>query len=281
MAKVNTKKLLVGGFRICWTAFPDADGYIMGTATPAKGATGAAAYELDGVKTANVSVKVPDIINFTGKDIALGAMIFPPAEVPGFDMETAMRDMTFDGLAQGVDPVDYGNITITAAQPTDPEYPDMMLMFQRRAKSQDSGSKGGKLYEGWIAPKATIIPLDSDGYKERQASQFKYQVIANVADVLPWGELVADTALGTESAPIFPLSSNYLLRPISFIGDGTVTDFTIPWTPPTSDVDEAIIAKAGVPLTSGVTINTSTKKLIFADAPADNAKIVAFLPYLA
>ena len=276
----NTKKLLVGGFRTCFAAIPDAAGYIMGTSTPSAGATGAPAYELDGVKTANVSVKVPDIVNFTGKDIALGALIFPPAEVPGFDMETAMRDMTFDALCQGTSTVDYGNITLGATQPTDPEYPDFMLFYQRRAKSRDAGAIGAKLYEGWIAPKATIIPLDSDGYKERQASNFKYQIVANVADTLPWGESVASTALGTDSAPIFPLSSNYILKPISWIGDGTVTAFTIPWTKPSgATISDVIVAKAGTVLTTGVTYNSTN--LTFSVAPANNAKIVAFIPYAA
>jgi hypothetical protein len=187
-------------------------------------------------------------------------------------------------LSQGTLVHEDGDTAFGVLQPADPTYPDMCLVFQRQAKSRESGSLGTSRIDGVIIPKAQIIPLGSQNFQGRSAAVFRYRVIANKSDKYPWGLAFGPTNLDTLEGPIIPFSSQYRLDVQRWTGNAIEDEFTLTQTPAGESGAKVRVYVAAVKkvYTTDYTVVASTKKITFeaSDIPADGAIVVAHYEHL-
>lgn len=276
---VNVNQVIAAGFEILEYHVLDTSGYAAGTGSVAAGAI-AAASRIKAVKTMDIQIVEPENVNITGDDNFQGQFIFAPAQGPSFNIEVAINNLTNDGIFQGTSVESLGDINLGVEQPTNPVYPDIALLAVSRAKSKVSGSDGVSGYTGVIIPKCQIVPLGRGGFNERGEATYRYRVIASTSDADPWGKTYRDSVQGTTGAVIRPWTAENRVTIERATGDGATTTFTLSQTPASSSVTlKVLVFKDGLQMTSGVTVNTSTKVVTFSVAPASNSKIVFFYEY--
>lgn len=282
----NIKQVIAAGFDRMYYWRVGSDGYIIGSTgtAPAAGNTnGSGAAKADGVKTAEIAIPEGQVVQVTGDNQALGTFIFPPSELPSFNIEVATMDLTLEALMQDTLTYDDGDTTFGALAPTDPVYNDIGLLFLRDARGRATGSIGAAHFEGVLIPKATMQALGSSGFKEREGTSYRYKVIANPADKFPWGLAIdATTVLGTPSTPIIPFIAENRVHVHRFTGNNTQTAFVLQHTPVAASSAKVRVYVNGVKktYTTDYTVNTGTKTVTFGSAPANNAIIVVHYEFV-
>lgn len=282
----NLKKLIAAGFDSMHYFCVGSDGYMIGatrTAPSAGNTNGSGAAKADGVKTAQVAIPEGEVVNPTGDNQALGTFIFPATTLPTFNIALATMDLDFDALGQDTLTYDDGDTTFGALGPTEPGYPDMGLIFTRDARSRATGSIGSAHFEGIIVPKATLQPLGTSGFAEREATSYQHKVICNPADKFPWGLAIdATTVLGTPSVPIIPWTAENRLHIQRFTGNNTQTAFVLQYTPAAASGAKVRVYVAGAKqtYTTHYTVNVGTKTITFGTAPGSNAIVVVHYEYV-
>lgn len=271
----NIKKFISAGFDRVYYARLDGAGYAFGTTGVfVTGASGAVMQRLDGVKTADVAIPEPQVLQATGDDQALGTFIFPPNELPAFTLEAAISDLTFQANAQSTLIKEHGRFSMGVLAPSDPTYPDFALILQRRSKSKATGTNGVDNWEGLVIPKATIVPLGSAGYTERELAVYRYRITCNISDIMPWGETITEVGWGTLGGSVFPFSGPNRMVTQAFYGDNTTDTFNLSYTPATEALTDVLIYVNGAaPLTTGATVDADAKTIEFTTPPATNDKI--------
>lgn len=272
------RKVIAAGFINMFFGVSDSSGYLVGntlTAPVAGVAAGSPMGRIDGVKTSDISIIEPEVVPVTGDDGTLGQFIFDAASLPSFTLEIGIHDFDLEALAQGTSVVTISEVDFGVLQPKTPVYPDMFLVLQRRAKSKVGGSDGVSEWEGVIVPKAQMVPLGSPNFTERAAASFRYRVNTNLADRMPHGITLSDSAFGTEAAPIIDFTADNPLHFQRFTGDGVTTVFGPLAYEPVSQAKTfaAINGLARTP-TTHFTVNTSSRMVTFLAAPGSGAIVI-------
>lgn len=277
---VNVRKIIAAGFERAYYGPIDSAGYLIGSTTtaPAAGAqAGAAMGRLLGVKTSDITLVEPEILTVTGDDQALGTFLFPATENPSFTIEVGVADLDLMALAQGTAVANIGDLSIGALQPDSPDFPNMCLIFMRRAKSKASGSDGAVQWEGIIIPNAQLFPLGSGNFTERQGASYSYRVVAQPASVMPWGQAlgsgVGQLNLSTDFANLFPFTAENRITIHRFTGDGVEDEFTLGETPAAANKVYVYVDGALQTITTNYTISDKTITFGGGNIPANNSKI--------
>jgi hypothetical protein len=281
----NTLKVLSGGFRTGWWFYVDSDGYFAGTTgSLVPGATGQAGYYLDGVKSAAYKSVEPLVLLATGEDQPLGQIVEPPQTFPNFDITGSIGDLTLDGLQQNTITMNQGNATFGVIQPYLPNYLDGGLLLMRLAISRDAATLGAGNWDGVLFPKVKMVPMSSNGMKEKSISDFMRHAICNPSTIMPNGIPVNATNFQTTNSIEFPFTSPSKLMYFGWRGTGAVTAFNLPKTSiPGSNLLATgypnYTTSEGVVVTPVVTLVGSSYVFTFSPAPANNARVIALVEY--
>lgn len=256
--------MIAAGTQFAQYGLIDTNGFLQGTSgAVAQGAAGEGMGRLLGIKTANPGPVEPENTNITGDDTVLGAIEFPPNEVPSFIIENAVFDLIIQAALQSTSVETLGDIKLSVLQPNDADYPDTTWIVQGKAKIQDAGREGQKGWMGYIVPLASAVPLGREAFAERAAASDRYRITAQIAGKKPWGVTIVTGDLGTDGSPLIKYTSPNPLSMHTFIGDGSTSiygplDFT-----PVSQAKVHIYEGNGQLLTAGTdfTVNTTTKMI--------------------
>jgi len=235
--------------------------HLGGAATLAQGAAGNGMKQLKGIKRANPGPVEPESVPVSGDDGPLGAIDFPPGEVPEWITESGIFDLDIQAALQTTSVQQLGDVQLGAIQPNNPVYPDTAWIYQSKSKKKDSGSDGFKAWSGIIVPIATAVPLGREEMAERTAAVDRYKITAQVASKQAWGVTIASGDLGTDGAPLIPFSAENPVTMHVFEGDGAISEFgPLDYTP--VSVGKIVIFEGNGQLltpTTDYTVDTATK----------------------
>jgi hypothetical protein len=274
------RRTIQAGTQLAFWGQVDSSGFFAGTSgNVASGANGEPMGRLLGIQTANPGPVEPESVNVPGDDTTLGAIDFGPDEVPTWIMELGAHDLNNQALMQGTAVEQLGDINLGVLQPNDPEYPDICLIYQGKAKSKDSGSDGVKAWAGYIVPLASSVPLGRAEFTGRAAASDRYKVTAQVASRKPWGVTIRTSELGTSGAPLIPFTSDNPIVMERFTGDGVTTVFNLTHTP--ISAAKTVIHINTQRMVAGVdySVDASAKQITFNVPPVDLSKIEILMEF--
>lgn len=220
-----------GGFDFILYGVLDNDGFLIGGVAAGAAAGGVSPMKrLYGAKTAPVAIKEPVVETATGDNKALVTFQFEAAELPDGVLTVAPRDLDFDALVQGTATYALHQQKFGALQPGNADAPNMCLLLMRQAKTWGVTSKGAEVWDCLLIPSCTLTPLGSE-FTERAINAISYKINTNKASHFIWGETIADSNIGTDAAPIIPFDSDNPVHAVALLGDGSATDYAVPFTP--------------------------------------------------
>lgn len=265
-------KNISAGFRYIFYGTVNASGYLIGNT--ADGATagdtsGQAMLRLEGAQTAPIAVTENETVDVLGDDEPLTQFGFEGGTLPSGVIEMAVRDTTFEALAQGTTNQTIGTIEVGALQPGSPNFQEFFLLLQRRSKNWAAGSRGAKRWEGIIV-RCTVSPLFSE-FQQRTNTPYRYSIQTSKFDRSPWGATFIEAVNGTETMAILPFLNTYPLHVHAFQGDGAETGFTVAYTPKSGGTLRVYVDGYVKTLTTDYTVSGST--VTFVAAPSDGAVI--------
>lgn len=231
MAFDNVAQVIAAGFRRGQLALINDDNYPMGlTGTLAAGEMVGLTH-LGGVRTANLSIPEATRVVVTGDERAIGAFLFPPDQLPVFDIEVAIADFDIAAAFEGVKVHDLESWSIHAMQGREIDYKRGMIMLSTRAQSQASGSDG---LTGWyhlLCPQVEIAYLGPGALNQRDERVFNFRVSVSPATMYPWGDAFTIPNEGVTEASILELTSANQLSMHTAEGDTVFTDIILDHTP--------------------------------------------------
>ena len=266
---------ITAGTQWCFWGLLDATGQFYGTTGTAPAAgdqNGAAMGHFLGIQRTSPGPVEPENVPVDGDDTSLGALSFGPDEVPSFLVELGVFDLETQAILQSTLTTIIGEITIGVLQPINPEYPDMFLIIQAKAKKKDAGVEGAKAWMGYIIPRAEAVPLGRETFEHRTAATDRYKVTAQIAEMMPTGVTILEAVFGTTGAPIQPFTAENPIAQQRFTGDGAEDTFNITNFTPTSQAKTAIYVDTA-PQVPGVDFTVATNVITFIAAPAADSKI--------
>ena len=141
-------KGLAAGNRLSFAWFIDDFGFPLGNSTsaPSQGATGAPAFNLEGIKTAAPTNPEREIVPVTGDDDLLAEFDFSPTTSRSFVIEYSVEDLSILAAILGTNIVTWGEAKIAMMDIVSPPDRNMGFIFQSRAKKRNLGVSGQK---GW------------------------------------------------------------------------------------------------------------------------------------
>jgi len=256
-------RAISAGVQNSWWGRIHTNGNFIGpTGSTANGAT-EGMRQILGIKTANPGPVEPEAVNITGDDTVLGAIDFGPNEVPQFIMETAAFDLDTQAKLQSTLVEVLGDIRLGILQPNNPEYVDIMLIIQAKAKSKDAGSDGTKSWMGYLIPVASGVPLGRAEFNERTPAADRYKVTVQVASKKPWGVSILEAVHGTTGGALLPFTSDNPITMHYFVGNGSGSTIVLDKTP--VSLTKIIIHKGNGQLlipTTDYTLSGSTITLV-------------------
>jgi hypothetical protein len=276
---VNVTELIAAGFDRLEYMMLDSSGIAAGpSGSITAGATGSPMGRMLGVKTSDIVIPEPDIVNITGDDGPLGSFIFQPTATPGFNIDVGAADLQDEAYFQGTLVANEGDISLGVLQPKDQSFPDFCLIGVSRAKSKMSGSDGVAGFSGIIIPKCQLVPLGRVSYTEREGAVYRYRVSVTMSDAFPWGKTLTDAVNGTTGGAIMPWTAENRITMHRWTQTSGLTAFNVTNSPASTAVAKMRAFVNNV-ITTGITVTVASKLVTFSVAPADAAKIVALYEY--
>src|SRR4030042_679082 len=205
-------KVVSAGAASVYYGAVDSTGYLIGstaTAPTAGNQIGSSMAELEGVKEFPFVPNAPDRLNITGDDGAIAQFLWNPIELPTGDTTFAVNDMDFAALAMSTLVHDIGGYEFLGIQPGDVTYQDLCILVTAQAKSRTSGSLGSALFYTYLVMKTNAYYQGRDAFAERAEAAFIYNLIANKADVYPWGLAFSDANNGDDEFVVMEFTSAY------------------------------------------------------------------------
>lgn len=213
----------------------DTDGYPEGlTGSLANGAD-SGFYRLEGIKTADLSMGNPDLVNIVGDGRFQSAYLFPPGAAPQGTIEGAMYDIDAAVALDGTKKVTKGHWTMHVAGGAEADYKDVAAIFSGWGTSKTTGYRGKKIYWGYLVPKMQLVMLGTSPMQERNAVQARIFAAISEADKYPWGEALTVASEGVTGGLMIPYSGVYPITMHTFVGDGATTTVVLDETPAGDD----------------------------------------------
>lgn len=255
-----------------------ATGRFIGMGNLTAGLAGEAMRQVLGIQTANPGPVEPEVVNIEGDDGTLGAIQFDPAETPQWVMEVGAADLELQAILQGTQVLAFGDVQFGVLQPNAPARPDVCFIYQSRLISKDASTSGASGWAGYIIPRATVTPLGRAAFAGRQAANDRYQVVAQVSNVLPFGISITDTNLGTTGAPIIPFTADNPVTMHAFISNGSSGPYALAHTPASQAKTRVINTATNAVLTAGTdyTVSAANRTITFTPALGSGTPFVVF-----
>lgn len=277
---MSVTETIAAGFERLEFHVYNSSGFIAGpTGSLTAGAAGAAAGRIRAVKTMDLNIPDPEITNITGDNAFQGAFIWDPSQAPGFTIEAAINNPTYNGVFQETNVVTVGEVKLGALMPGGPTYPDVCLLAVSNAKSKDSGFGGLSKFTGVIVPKCNIVPLGRAGFNERGEATYRFRVVVNISDSNAWGETFLAPTWGTTEMPIQEWSADNRVSLHAFqqnSGNSVSAFGPLLYTPVTTAKTKLYANRAAL---SGYTVDTGPKQINGVTGTAANDYMTAFYEY--
>ncbi len=273
---VNDRKTIGAGFTYAFYGINDSDGFCIGAVAGgavAGAAAGSPMLRLLGVKVSNLAIPEAENVIATGDDGPLANFLFPAADLPAGTIEAAIDDLDLAALIQGTLVENVDDLSLGVLQPDAPDFADMSLILQSRAKSQTSGTVGAKRWSGWFISSAQGTPLDRDNFTERAVGTTRYSITVSPADKSIYGSTMNPTVSGTTRASARPFTAANPVHMHPFKGDNSRTAFTLAYLPVSDAKVSVYVEGTKLVLTTAYTVNTSTGVVTFVSAPAQDARV--------
>ncbi|MGC9395391.1 MAG: hypothetical protein ACP5J4_11105 [Anaerolineae bacterium] len=213
-----------------------------------------------------------ETLHATGDDVILSTFRLPPTEAESGELRIGALDMTAEALLTGVPVATQGEGKWLPSGMNIASLPRVCLLAWREAKSVASGDVDRPHYQAVLIPSATLSPMGGS-FEERSVGERTMRVAVNIVSAWPWGTALVAATDGGTTVQSADGSFEYVPRLCSFVGDGTVVEFT--FGREAVSTDKIVVYVDGVETTSGITV--AVDSLTFSTAPADGAKIVVMM----
>ena len=278
MAWANVAQIIAAGFRRGQLA-------LLGSNLAPQGLTGTLVAGTDiglttlvGVQTANINIPEYERVVITGDDRALGAFLFPSADLPMFDIEVGVADFDIAAAFEAVLVRDLEDWALHPIGGKEIDFNTGMLILSIIAQSQASGSDG--LY-GWyhlLMPSVQIGYLGPGQLANRDGRSFRFRVSVSPASVYPWIEALSLANEGVTEASIIEWTSENPISMTTARGDTVKTDVILDNTPVDDDPTEThhIVYRDGVTEVAD-SITPATKTVVLSpNLDADEYAVVVY-----
>jgi len=250
----------------------NSDGYPDGDQSGADGYDGT---EVEACRSLNLSIPGVRRIAHVGSDRLKAQDFLPPTDGAGAEITTAYTNLTLDNVLTGINSVQVGETTMTGLL-TDAQgnEKDICLIGYRQALKAGRGNTQTRVWQMHVFPIGRMVPKAGNP-TEGGADENSYDFAASVAQAPPWGHAFAEGAgqEGYLEAQYLRFSSEYPAMVDAWVGDGTLTEFNLAWTP--ISVDKTAVFSNGVEATVS-SVNTTTKTVTVSSPPAYLERVVAW-----
>lgn len=267
----------------------DTNGYPEGLTGVLSNGSDDGLYRLEGIKTADLSLGNPDLVNIVGDGRFQSAYLFPPGAAPQGTIEGAIYDMVAAVALDGTKKVTKGHWDMHVLGGAEADYKDVCAIFTGWGKSKTSGYRGKTIYWGYLVPKMQLVLLGTSAMQERSAVQARFFAAISEADKYPWGEALTVASEGVTGGVMIPFSGVYPMTMHTFVGDGATATVVLDETPAGDDTASPTAvfiynATDGAPLvtTTDFTVTPATKTVTFqaGHIPAAGKVCVIYYAYV-
>lgn len=236
------KKGYPHGLAFAQVALVGTNGRAYGTAGPSQ-ANGvvSGAYLIDDPISGELPIPDRTTIDFTGGDRWLGSYQYGITSLGSFTLGAADIDATLIAMVTGskVDQTTNQKWTMYSENVLKDRLPQVCVMLTFRIQSRESGTDGGDFFITYVIPRAWMAPKGTSGAPGFQSKgQYSFQITPTAGGGLPIGVPFTQANQGWQNnkTPILAVISDNPIGLATFIADGTLTDFTLPYLPVTSTV---------------------------------------------
>lgn len=185
-------------------------------------------------------------------------------DVRRFTLETAGPDLDFEALMQNMTKYVLGEWDMILRDTDISPTVKFVVLLTRYADSQEPSSLNEKGYENLLCMNCSFVPLGDSGMAVEEFGAANYDVVLDKATKTPWG-VTTDTAFGLAAGGRnIPIPSEYPLTMEAFIGDNTIDDIPLSYTPISASKTKAFNFTTGAALTVSA-----------VNSPADTATVSA------
>lgn len=194
-------------------------------------------------------------------------------DVRRFEMELAGPDIDFEAAIQNATKYVLGEWDMILRDTDVAPTVKLVLIATRYADSQEEATLNEKGYENLICLNCSMVPLGDDGMAVEEFGSASYDVVLDKAKKTPWG-VTTDTAfdLAAGGRTIVHASSAPLTME-AFIGDNTIDDIPLTYTPKSASTTKAFNFATGAALTVSA-VNTPTNTATLSAAPGTGVLVV-------
>ncbi len=256
------------GFRHMQILALDTSGY-----PAASGTTAYAGAVISGAKTLTIDDPEPRQVVHVGDDRPFALDVLPATEPITGEMTVGKANNTIDAILTPVKEVTIGEAKLFGVGTNrrgDENQVTILAYRQAVDTDPDSSTFGSRVWQFRLFPKAYVIPREV-GFTD-DAEERTYTVRPQFATKYPWGVSFSTTTEGMTQAQGFRGVSEYKPQLCSFLGNNTLTTFTLPTSTPAVSTSKIKVWNAG---TLTTTTNT-TQTVTFQTAPTTNAQVVVF-----
>lgn len=270
----NYNESSVVGSQYCYWGIVGTNGYVYGTSgsSMANGSDSAMG-RLKGLQSLTLTVPEAPRVNIPGDNGAVTQMTLQPQELPSGTATFGVFNQTFNTKVGGMLIDQLGDFDISGGVPQCWSYARIALVVNSPAIMLDAGANESQGWQVTIINNLTVVPSDGINISTATAQAFPYSIQARRATQRLWGTAYTTVTNGSTAFTHETFTSPYPVTIHTFIGDGSDTTLTLAETPAEASGDKVKVTINGVIKTysSDYTVNTSTKVLTFATAPASGA----------
>jgi hypothetical protein len=259
-------KLIAAGGKYAFMSFINTNGFLTGSNTTditAGSSRGAAL--LEGFKTASPTVPEPDTVQVTGDDILIGEFDFDSIAERRFTGQFAIQDLDMQARMLGVEKRTVAGIDSTPYDIATAPEQSALIIFQSRAKKQDTGTRGQSAWNGVIMPASAVKPLGREAFTEREAAVFNLSITPQLAGYDALGLTISDAIHGTTGYRYETFASDYPVHIQPIRGDGSTVTFNLDYTPVSASLTAVYVNRVAATVSS---VSTGNKTVTVSVAPA-------------
>lgn len=241
--------------------------FLGGEAAATKGdSAGSGMYKLHGPKSFPVQVPARER-SFSVDDHGVAAShSYGPASLASGDMGLLIQDQTLETIIYNYTAVAIGDLQLIAGSP---DVAPQKLLFLLHRKGEDPVT-GAVVWDNLIVY-AEVGSRGKDFQARGSDSNYLYDITHFPIKRFPWGEAVSGQFTQFTRLGYLPIHSDNPLMLHGFLSDNTETDIVLDYEP-VSDTKTLLWTDASKEtLSTGYTVNTSTKTVSYAAAAADDA----------
>jgi len=219
-------------------------------------------FHITGIREASTGFAEGESVSVDGDDGSVGSIEFENAAPRTFIAEASIDNMLMESRMQGSSVWDVGNFKFGAVDVKGGDYPDGCLILQSKAKSKDVVSSGAKRWSGLLYPRVTAQPLGEATRTSRTAWYQRFKLTAQLPTYHPVGITIADVT--TLNSYAMKFHSNYPMAMQPFKIDTGTDEYTLAYTPVSTDIADNVVYLDRTRLTTDYSITVATKKLTMA-----------------